>query len=517
MRPWTLLSRALAAATFASCLIASQSATAQPAAPDPSFGTANGRVTLSPFDEVYSSSPHALALLPDGRMVIGGNCSQPHTAMCFIRLLPSGAPDPEFGNNGRVIAVNDDISTLNAIAVQSDGKLVASGLCYPTATSTTQGCVRRYLSNGGVDTGFGNNGRVNISITAFAPGALKPLLRGRLSITGDGKIILSGICDGPSDNDYLCVVRLLPSGAQDTSFGAQGSAVVTAFPGVYIALTGTAMVQPDGSVVVAGDCGLTVSLAIVPCLTRLTDSGAVDTNFGSSGYRLLSTPLPVGPNDFTDVLDLALRPDGGIILLTTFGNNFGKVSFIAFTRDGNLDTTFSATGRKIYAASPNSYAHRLLIQPDGRMLVNATCVTAASSTYPCLGRFHADGNIDPTFPFTDAEASTRNVTYAMMALQNDGKVVLAGQCQDAPPLPNTARLCAARFNGGPNDYAKCSADIDGDGAIDAKDSLLLARAAIGFRGAAVTQNVGFAAHATRSTWPAIRDYLFNHCGMAVSP
>jgi uncharacterized delta-60 repeat protein len=448
-------------------------------------------------------------------MVIGGNCSQPHAAMCFIRLLPSGAPDTAFGNNGRVIAVNDDISTLDAIAVQSDGKLVASGLCYPTNTSPTQGCVRRYLGNGAVDTTFGVNGRVNVSITAFAPSALKPLLRGRMTIAGDGKIVLSGICDGPSDNDYLCVVRLLPSGAQDPSFGAQGSAVVTAFPGVYIARRGTAVVQPDGYVVVAGDCGLTVSLAWVPCLTRLTDSGAVDTSFGSGGYRLLSTPLPVGPNDFTTVRDLALRPDGGIVLLTSFGNSLGKVSFIAFTRDGNIDTTFSATGRKIYAASPNSFAHRLLIQPDGRMLVNATCATAAFSTYPCLGRFHADGNIDPTFPFTDAEASAREVKYAMMGFFNDGKVLLAGQCQDA--ALNTARLCAARFNGGPNDYAKCSADIDGDGAIDAKDALLLARAALGFSGDALLQNIPFATHAQRKTWPKIRDYLFNQCGMQVSP
>lgn len=267
------LTRALTVATFV--VLTSPPAVAQPNAPDQSLGTGNGRVTLPPFDEVYSSSPHALALLPDGRMVIAGNCSQPYSAMCFIRLLTSGAPDPEFGINGRVIAVNDDISSVDAIAVQSDGKLVASGLCFPTATSVAQGCVRRYLSSGAVDTAFGNSGRVNISITALAPGALKPLLRGRLTITAEGNIILSGICDGPSDNNYLCVVRLVPSGAQDMSFGAQGSAVVAAFPGIYIANTGTAVVQPDGYIVMAGDCGLTVSLAVVPCLTRLTATGAV--------------------------------------------------------------------------------------------------------------------------------------------------------------------------------------------------------------------------------------------------
>ena len=229
---------------------------------------------------------------------------------------------------------------------------------------------------------------------------------------------------------------------------------------------------------------------------------------------MLSTPLPVGPNDFTNVRDVALRPDGGIVLLTTFGNSLGKVSFIVFTRDGNIDATFSATGRNTYAASPDLFAYRLLIQPDGRMLVNANCF-GAGAQYPCVARFHADGNIDPTFPFTDAEASTRRVNYAMMALLNDGKVVLAGTCQDA--ALDTARLCATRFNGGRNDYAQCSGEIDGDGSINAKDSLLLARVAIGFRGAAVIQNVDFAAHAPRSTWPTIRDYLFNQCGLAVSP
>jgi hypothetical protein len=233
------------------------------------------------------------------------------------------------------------------------------------------------------------------------------------------------------------------------------------------------------------------------CLTRLTDSGAINTNFGVSGYRLLSTPLPVGPNDFTTLRDLALRPDGGGMLLTTFGNSLGKVNFIAFTRDGNIDTTCSTTGRKTYAASPNLIAYRLLVQPDGRMLVNANRF-GTSVQYPCVGRFHGDGNSDPTFPFTDAETSTRRVNYAMMALLNDGKVLLAGQCQDAPL--DTARLCATRINCGPNDYAKCSADIDGDGAIDAKDALLLAHVAIVFRGAAVIQNVGFATHAIRSTW-----------------
>jgi hypothetical protein len=95
MNPWQRLLRAVnvvAAVTVALCLFGSQTPLAQPAAPDPSFGTANGRVTLPPFDEEYSSCAHSLALLPDGRMVIGGNCSQPYSAMCFIRFFRRARP-----------------------------------------------------------------------------------------------------------------------------------------------------------------------------------------------------------------------------------------------------------------------------------------------------------------------------------------------------------------------------------------------------------------------------------------
>jgi hypothetical protein len=50
----------------------------------------------------------------------------------------------------------------------------------------------------------------------------------------------------------------------------------------------------------------------------------------------------------------------------------------------------------------------------------------------------------------------------------------------------------------------------------ATDSLILARVSLGFTGTAVTQGITFASTAQRTSWPAIRDYLFNQCGMAVS-
>jgi hypothetical protein len=61
-------------------------------------------------------------------------------------------------------------------------------------------------------------------------------------------------------------------------------------------------------------------------------------------------------------------------------------------------------------------------------------------------------------------------------------------------------------------------DIDGDNLVLATtDSLIHARIALGLTGNAVIGGITFASYATRTTWPAIRDYLVSQCGMSLVP
>ena len=61
--------------------------------------------------------------------------------------------------------------------------------------------------------------------------------------------------------------------------------------------------------------------------------------------------------------------------------------------------------------------------------------------------------------------------------------------------------------------ATCTMDIDGDGLVlGSTDTLLLARAAMGLGGTAVTQNA-VAAGAPRTEWVDVRAYLATVCGM----
>ena len=69
----------------------------------------------------------------------------------------------------------------------------------------------------------------------------------------------------------------------------------------------------------------------------------------------------------------------------------------------------------------------------------------------------------------------------------------------------------------PIGVVKCSLDLDGDGQVLATtDAVLMARAALGYSGAALTTNA-FSAAAPRRTSLDLRSYLIGSCGMALPP
>jgi uncharacterized delta-60 repeat protein len=83
---------------------------------DPGFGS-SGVVLGRPESAGYLSS--ALALQPDGKIVIGGSNT-------LARYLPNGKPDPTFGTNGIVTSLTS-MGVANALALQPDGRILAAG------------------------------------------------------------------------------------------------------------------------------------------------------------------------------------------------------------------------------------------------------------------------------------------------------------------------------------------------------------------------------------------------------
>ncbi len=135
-----------------------------------------------------------------------------------------------------------------------------------------------------------------------------------------------------------------------------------------------------------------------------------------------------------------------------------------------------------------------------------------------------------------------------MAIQSDGRIVVAGMC-DVTSSGARYDLCVARFFATSAHAANCSLNIDGSSGVYAttdsllhmrsiqglaaangfnldidgdlqftfRDSLIHARIALGFNGDDVVRGIRFNSGATRTNWATIRGYLNFFCGATLPP
>jgi len=150
---------------------------------DTSFGS-SGKVIQpigSSNDEGYS-----LAIQSDGKILLGGFCDY---EFCIARFNSDGTLDTTFGSSGKVIqpigSANDRGQSL---AIQPDGKILLGGYC--SNGSNWDFCIARFNSNGTLDTTFGSSGKVIQPIGPYYDYGYS------LAIQPDGKILLGGYCFG---------------------------------------------------------------------------------------------------------------------------------------------------------------------------------------------------------------------------------------------------------------------------------------------------------------------------------
>jgi uncharacterized delta-60 repeat protein len=257
---------------------------------DTSFGT--GGITYTEFPEPEPpgvprwSYANALALLPNGDIVAGGVAEvsgfPDNTYFALARYTPDGLLDQAFGEGGTVQTSFTGYDGPAGIAVQPDGKIVAGGSSYGGGHGNYQESISiaRYQSDGSLDPTFGKAGKV-----FTAP---------KLNEEGDtfalrhGKIVMAGVTMNDSDTAIKTewVARFRASGQLDSSFGHHGFASIRGFsapPGdPWILRPNGMLMQQDGKIVI----GLAHSIV------RLLPHGGLDPSFGKRG---VATPPPGAP------------------------------------------------------------------------------------------------------------------------------------------------------------------------------------------------------------------------------
>lgn len=472
------------------------------------------------------NSARAMVLQPDGKVVLVGDCRSFTTTLndfCALRYNADGTPDASFGSGGKVITSMGGTGSTDiayAVALQADGKLVLAGSC--SNASFTAFCALRYSADGTLDLSFNSTGKV----ITIMPGGNNSEARG-IALQPDGKLVLAGGCNNAPRLRDFCALRYLANGTLDPSFGSGGT-VLSEIGGNNEAANAVVL-QPDGKLVLAGYChdargtGDNSDDFDFFCAQRLLPNGAFDPSFGNpatGGAIFFDSFTPVRRDVATAII---LQPDGKLVLTGKCGDG-DNVQFCALRSlaNGTPDLSFGVNGKTalITVVRITDVSSAVALQPDGKLVLAGTCVlsTRLPQHYTaCAVRYHANGGLDTSFD-GDGKVVTQigGVVDQINAvlLQPDGKLLLAGGCGDG----TRTDFCSLRYDGGPFGYQNCKPDIDGDGRMTATiDGLINMRVMLGISGVAVMNGITFPSNATRKTWPLIRDYLVTQCGMSLAP
>ncbi|SCG54752.1 NHL repeat-containing protein [Micromonospora inositola] len=236
----------------------------------------------------------------------------------------------------------------------------------------------------GLDTSFGTNGILTAPDYTLDYGrAVTVDAQGRYLVAGEG---------GRS----LAVMRLLPSGGLDTSFGSGSGFVTVRHDDVYGSEAWAVTQLADGRIAVAGRAYWAVSPTSWGdiAVAVLNPDGSRDTGFGGGDGV---TYLDLGEhNDVARSIDVDAQ---GRIVVAGETAGFGGASNAVLARllpDGSPDPTFGTDGFAVQSLG-GSYetGYGVDVLADGRIL--AVGSWQADFMRPWLGRFLGDGTPDPSF------------------------------------------------------------------------------------------------------------------------
>ena len=327
---------------------------------DPYFG--NGGIARVPV----TGNAYSMALQPDGKIVVAGYSGTAYSVFTAVRFTTDGQLDPAFANNGIVTIDFGQSATAWTVAVQSNLKIILAG---NTEGPGNQCALARLNENGSLDTSFGTGGKKTVAL-------VKPNQGGTirtLAIQGDGKIVAGGW--GNSD---LALMRFLPNGQLDTTFGSSGKTLTNFLTNSTDQCFDIA-IDSLGRIIAAGRVTQSVNKSSYQyfVVARYSANGTLDTSFGTNG---LTTTSFVGGTTLAKAL--VLQADNKIVLVGQVGVGPWDIAVARYQENGAIDTSFGVNGKvTTNLAGGSDIAGGAAIQQvyEGTQLVERLIVAGASA------------------------------------------------------------------------------------------------------------------------------------------
>ena len=376
---------------------------------DDSFGFAGTVETPNGISGVVD----AIAVQSNGKIIVAGSEASPDpsrepTDAAIACYNPDGTLDTGFGVNGRAIIHIGNNANFSALAIEANGDIVVGG--YGQVASQTEFALARYLPDGKPDLSFGNQG---LALTGFGSPYAQEC--NSVAVQSNGDIVAAGeTTNSFGDPMKMAVARYLPTGKLDTTFGVGGEALLT--PGGKASGANCVVVDPSGRIVLGGSIGGNLGLA------RLTRAGTLDTSFGTQGSATRAILDYQGHASASTIKAMALDHTGNIVVDAIATDGFGITHLVRFLPTGRLDTSFDAI-----VPSNMLGVTAMALQSDGRIVIGGF------DGDPILTRFTVAGKPDPllssdqlTHYHIAVRGTPQGPPITALAIQPDGKILAAG-------------------------------------------------------------------------------------------
>lgn len=345
-----------------------------------------------------------VAIAPDGKIVLAGHSGGSSgivdlgTQIALVRLEADGDLDSTFNGDGKFSASlkTGELENLMAVAVQSDGRVVAAGHV------DTEVYLFRFTSAGEFDGSFSVDGQ-----NAYIDGLARDLI-----IQPDGKYLLM-YGDG--------IYRIRPDSLRD-----QAGDTITSFGDGDDRAFGIT-VQGDGKPIVVGDSVQPGLLGREFAVVRYREDGQLDPGFGDSGMVL------IGPKNGEDAgRSVAVQQDGRILVAGHSENSDFDFALHRLDENGDQDIGFT---RYADFGKGDDFAVSVLIQPDGKIVLVGFAQIGVQDVIDRYGialvRYLPNGNLDPGFnatgmvvtPVPLGGATTRARSAKLLS---NGKILVVG-------------------------------------------------------------------------------------------
>ncbi len=289
------------------------------------------------FGQGTDANATSIAIQRDGKIILAGTATSGGSVVqqywVLVRLNTDGSLDKTFGQNG--IGGEEfsiDNTPLNAIALQSDGKIVAAG------SENGNFLVGRFTAGGELDDTFADFGTATADFGGTDSASA-------VAIDNVGNIVVVGGAGGNGVNQKIGVARYQSDGTPDPNFATNGQ-------GVYQSIQRTDVV----GAVITGDGIIRVAESIYTpsgssgywdaTIEQVNNDGSGGNSEGYQGHKYTA---------------ITLMPDGEYALSGINLGSSGTGKFFVEMNGAGEATT--------YAGFANATATSIAAGPDGTVVV----------------------------------------------------------------------------------------------------------------------------------------------------